>query len=230
MTIRIWFIAPVVFGLLLGCTEKQVGTLSNLVDLAVSTQGKQQSPEQKGKQATVEEQGKGTTFSSSVAREITAIDDYFGTLKNSRQTKGKSLGKKDLKTLKSAKTISQEGKALQKKGQSYRALQKIRKVKRVMNPMMKKLWKVSDKRAIVGFVNQQIGIVKQRHQELDGLVTPGKGNSRKLKNARQRSKTLLGEAKKLRKKGELRRAYVQSEEALGALDAAIAVVWRDRNS
>ena len=230
MKIRMWFMAPLILGILFGCTEKQLGKISNLVDAHVATQGKQPRKNSNVVDADAGTQGKRTTFSNSVAQEIIAIDDYFAALKRSRQASSKPLGKKDQRTLKSAKDISQEGKALQQKGQSYRALQKIRTVKRMMNPMMKKLWKVSDKRAILGLVNQQMGVVTQRHQELDGLVTPGKVNSRKVVNARQRSKTLFGKAKKLRKNGKLRRAYVQSEESLEALDKAIAVVWRDRNS
>ncbi len=230
MTIRIWFIAPVVFGLLIGCTEKQVGTLTNLVDAAVAAQGKQESPEAQEKDATVEKQGKQATFADSVAQEISAIDDYLLTLNTSSRTSKNLLSKQERHTLKSAKGISQEGKALQKEGNSYRALQKIRAAKGLMKPMMKKFWKDSDRKAILGLVNRQIGVVKQRHQELDDLVAQGTVKSRKVINARERSRVLFGKAQTLHKNGKLRRAYVQSEEALGALDVAIAVVWRDRNS
>lgn len=221
MKTRVWFMAPLVLGVLLGCSEKQIGKVTNLVDAVVATQGED---------SAVGTNGKQVMFSDSVAQEITAMDDYFSTLKTSREVRRKKLSKKEQQTLKSAKDISQEGKVLQMKGQSYRALQKIRTVKKLMKPMMKKFWKISDKRAILGLVNQQIGVVKQRGQELEDLVAPGKVKSRKVVNAHQRSKVLFGEAKKLRNNGKLRGAYVQSEEALEVLDTAIAAVWRDRSS
>ncbi|GJL66615.1 MAG: hypothetical protein NPIRA05_15860 [Nitrospirales bacterium] len=228
MKTRIWLMAPLLLGVVFGCTEKQLGQISHLVNAHVAEK-------QPGERSNIENaqdvtQRTPTTFSSSVAQEIAALDDYVSTMQHSKHTSGKSLDRKDLKTLKSAKAVLQEGKALQKKGTSYRALQKIRAAKKMMNPMMKKLWRISDKRAILGIVNQQIDIVKQRHQELEYMIDPKKTNSKKVSKAHRRSKVLFDEADKLRKNGKLRRAYVQSEEALRVLDTVIAVVWRDHMS
>ncbi|GJL53442.1 MAG: hypothetical protein NPIRA02_05740 [Nitrospirales bacterium] len=228
MKTRMWFMVPLILGVLFGCTEKQLGQISHLVNTHVTE--KQPGGNSNLEKAHVVTQGTHTTFSNSVAQEIAALDDYFSTLQYSIQASGTSLSKKDQKTMKSAKTVSQKGKTLQKKGNSYHALQKVRTAKRMMKPMMKKLWTLGDKRAILGLVNQQIGVVKQRHRELEDLVALSKVKSRKAINAQHRSKELVNEANMLRKNGKLRRAYVQSEEALKALDMAIAVVWRDRNS
>ena len=216
MRTGIWLMVSVAFCMLVGCAEYQ-GVLRN---------GKTPHPGS----TSASTQGNHAAFSNSVAQEIAAIDRYFSAMKKSLHASGQSLSKKEQGTLKSAKDLSQEGKSLQKKRKSYRALQKVRTIKRMIHPMMTKLWKLGDKRALAGFVNQQIEVVKQRHREVKNLMGPRRSKTEKVIKSYQRSKVLFDEARNLRKHGKFRRAYAKSEDALEALDTVIAVARRDRNS
>lgn len=216
MRTMVWLMTPFVFATLTGCVDMQgfprAGKMSNPATVSANYHADRM------------------VFSRSVTQEISAMNDYISILKKSPHASSQSMSQKDRNTLKSIRAIAQEGKNLQKEGASYRALQKIRTAKRMMNPMMKRLWKLGETRANKDFVARQMAVFKQRQREVEGLTMSGKIESRKVGNARGKSKKLFGEAKKLRKNGMLRRAYAKNEDALDILDTAIAIVWRDRRS